>query len=102
MFRHGGVGFQHVEKINVIATGVLGFPRFHRVALDEIVSRLARQAFFDEREQDGLRIPHAEREAEIFFHVRGIHDEAVHQAREQAEHVVEQRAGIWKNNPLDR
>ena len=55
----------------------------------------------DEREQDGLAVPHAQAKAEVLLHVLGIDDEAVHQAREQAEHVIEQRAGVGEDDALD-
>jgi len=51
--------------------------------------------------KNGLRIPHAQAQTEILLHVLRINVESVHQAREQAEHVVEQRAGIGKDDPLD-
>src|SRR5208282_1875516 len=40
-------------------------------------------------------------ETEVAFHVLRIDRQAVHQAREQAEHVVEQRAGVGKDDALD-
>jgi len=37
----------------------------------------------------------------VLLHVRGIDDEAVHQPREQAEHVIQQRARIREDDALD-
>ena len=101
MFRHGRVSFQDLDKIGVVAAGVLHLPGLHRRVLDELVGGFARQAFSDERQQHGLRIPHAEAQAEILLHVLRINVESVHQARQQAEHVVEQRAGVGKDDALD-
>jgi len=101
MFGHGGVGFQDFHKIRVVAAGVFDFPGFHRGVLAEFVGGFAGEAFLDEGEQDGLAVPHAQAQAEVLLHVRGINNDAVHQAREQTKHVIEQRAGIGENDALD-
>jgi len=101
MFGNFGRGFELFHEIRVVAAGVFDFPGFHRGILHEFVGGFAGEAFLDEREQDGLAVPHAEREAEVLLHVRGIDDDAVHQAREQAEHVIEQRAAVGEDDALD-
>ena len=80
---------------------MFGGPGGHRVALDEVVGILAREAFFDQGQQDGLGIPHAQRQAQISLHVLRINDQAVHQFGKRDEHVIEQGAGIRKDNALD-
>ena len=101
MFCHGCISFELLYEVRVVAAGVFDLPRFHRGVLADFVGGFARQAFLDEREQNRLAVPHAQTQAEIFFHVRRIDDDAVHQAREQAEHVIEQRAAIGEDDALD-
>src|SRR5690242_18358493 len=65
------VGLQLLDEIRVVAAGVFDFPRLHRCVLNQLVGIFAGQAFLDERKQNGLAVPHAERKAEIFLHVLG-------------------------------
>ena len=54
------VFFELGDEVGVVAAGVFGFPRFHRVALDKFISLLAGESLLNEREEDGLGIPHAQ------------------------------------------
>src|SRR5690349_3179487 len=76
-------------------------PGLHRIALNKIVGLFARQALFDESEEDGLGVPHAEGQTQILLHVLGIDDESVHQLCKRDEHVIQQRAGIRENDALN-
>ena len=67
MFRHGGIGLELLDKIRVVAAGVFDFPGFHRGILAKFVGGFAGETFLDQREQDGLAVPHAEREAEVLL-----------------------------------
>ena len=45
ILRHVGIGFKLFDKICVVAPGVLGFPRFHRVALAGVFAQDAAKSF---------------------------------------------------------
>ena len=96
-----GVGLELFNEIGVVASGVFDFPGFHGGVLHEFVGGFPGEAFADEREQHGLAVPHAQAQAEVALHVLWIDVQAVHEPGEQAEHVIQQRAGIGENNPLD-
>ena len=102
MFCHVRVGFQDFQEVGIIPARVLHFPRLHGVVLDQLVRGFAGKPLPDQREQNGLGIPHAQRQPDVLLHVGRIDDQAVHQPGEQAEHVIQQRAGIGEDDALHR
>src|SRR5262249_36954085 len=79
MLRDFRVALKLFDKISVIAPSMFDFPCLHRVALDQFIGLFASQPLFDQGQQDGLRIPHPERELEVASHVLGINDESFDQ-----------------------
>ena len=77
-------------------------PGAHRVALDEAVGVVAREARLDEREQHALAEEEVVARLEVAAHPLGAHDEAVDEPREAVEHVVEREERVGDDDALGR
>ena len=93
---HVGVGQQQLLEVFLLVV------RAERVALHPFVGLLARNAPLRELEQHGSREHDAARQLEVLLHAIDIHDEALHDAREPPQHVIERDEAVRKNHALDR
>lgn len=75
-------------------------PGSHGGALDSLIGVLAGHASVGEFQQDGLTPPEPQGEVHIALHVLGIDGQVAYESGQQHQHVVEQGAGIRKDDPL--
>ena len=102
MSGHVGVREQLGFEIRRGVTSMLRLPGFHGIPLYQLVSLFPGQPLANQSQQDGLRIPHPHGQRQIALHVFRIDDQARRQLRQGGQHVIQQRAGIRKNDALDR
>ena len=57
-FRHLRIELELLHEIRVVAAGVFHFPGLHRGVLANLVGGFTGETFLDEREEDGLAVPH--------------------------------------------
>src|SRR3954452_21173836 len=77
-------------------------PRAHRIALDETVRVVAREARLDEREQHALAEEEVVRRLEVSAHALLAYDEPVDQPGEAVEHVVEGEKRVGDHDAFRR
>ena len=94
--RHVLVRLQQVEEILLVA------PRGHRVALDQIIGRLARNALLGQREKHPLRMDEAAETVEISAHRLGIDHQLVDDAGQTGQREIQRDRRIGADHPLDR
>ncbi len=90
------------RRATSVAEVALLVPGPHRVALDEPVRVVARQAGLDEREQQALAEEEAVARLEVPLHPLGPDDEALDEPGEAVEHVVEREERVGDDDPLGR
>ena len=83
-------------------SGVLGLPGFHCVALAQFVGVFASEPLANQRQENGLRVPHPQRDLQVALHVLWIDNQALCQFGQECQHVIQQRAGIRENNAFNR
>ena len=92
MFCHFRIRLELFEEIGIFRPSMFGLPGLHRVALDQFIRLLAREAFANERQQHRLRVPHAERKRQIARHVVGIDDQPLRKLCQRRQHIIQQCA----------